>query len=1289
MTLHILTLLTLLTLTTTTLAITSSTYITNSLDDIDNNAVSDTDLDIGHGDVGMLFRTTGMTRGDKISLAWLYVYAEESWVALTTDTVGNMRGLVPPLGGYPNFETSPLAGRATTSASILYEFDATVDVGGSDIEFSLLPLVQEVVNSFWFNGDVGLILYDATSGPNRAIASVDDGAVSAPRLYVSYVEACRPYTMIYALANGVASPSINVPIGDPVTLSCNGGYSLSGSTTRTCTASRTYDGSSTSCSLITNYCPSLPLVNAVTTGGTCFRSVGSSCTATCSPGYVYLSGSTSRVCGSSASWSGSTYTCTNSVCPSLPLPNGDVTYSAPSRIYGSSATLACNTGYSLSGSISRVCSQDLGGGVASWSGPGGQTCDILDCGTLTQLAPSNGDRVCTGTTFGETCTFSCDPGFQLFGTAVRTCGPAGTWTGAADTLCSTVNATQSGVSAPPSLTRVAGQGWDFTVQTRDSNGLVVSAGSDVVALHLAGDNGASPPLAVGSYSGSNGEYAVSYPLPPVTGVTVYEIRINSDLVAPFAHQVTVLAGPGSAPASSASGALETSTVGVESSVLLDIRDAHGNARDGSGTPDELEASMQTGATPVPLSVIQVDDHTYSVVYTPPAGGIYTLSLSVNGDPLPGSPWAVIVDSACQPGFRAIDQTSCAECPVSTYSTQVNAQACIECDATRVSPPQSSGTFNCTCRPGFWSGIPGGGADPGINPCLSCPAGGLCVGGPVAPIARPGYQGTDTSGVFIECPVADACLGSDLCQTGYRGRLCADCAEGFYKINEKCFKCSKGNAAVMPIMLMAAFGLSCLLVWLNTRESALYGWAAFIISMNSAQIVAIYADLSLGWNDLASNIFRVFSVLNFNLDLASPECSVKVGNVWVAKYIMTMLLPLLFALLFALVYVLVLVYASFVRATADAWVAAHPDAHAPSNSWIQRRYARLRSETHITPAYLQAACARAYLQLLGLFYLPLCAMTLKWYDCQLVETGVYVFTAAPAHRCYTGTYYSVLPVAIIFTLLYALGIPVLVATLLRFKKKRLPWVQLQIRYGFLVARFRDGHYAFEVFIMVRKLVIVLAIVSFSRPLTKASAASLALLIAGFHVTFVAPYRKTLHNGLETVSIACSCVILSAQTISHDNTFRDVVVIIFLLSLVAVLIAGTCLDAVLLLREEKEALEDTQFADTKLATMDGVSNSDFTVHTVYNDAGHVELDPLASDGYDDSTAGIHSVAPMSIASLDQGRDGDSTIMSSATPPSSIPGNTTTFTGDLGSVDALPPPPPVVPYNPVFAAASSAAS
>ena len=57
---------------------------------------------------------------------------------------------------------------------------------------------------------------------------------------------------------------------------------------------------------------------------------------------------------------------------------------------------------------------------------------VVDCGNLTD--PANGSVTHTsGTTFGQTATYSCNTGYNLVGDSTRTCQAVGEWSGSVPT----------------------------------------------------------------------------------------------------------------------------------------------------------------------------------------------------------------------------------------------------------------------------------------------------------------------------------------------------------------------------------------------------------------------------------------------------------------------------------------------------------------------------------------------------------------------------------------------------------------------------------------------------------------------------------------------------------------------------------------------------------------------------------------------------------------------------------------------------------------------------------------
>ncbi|KNC52646.1 uncharacterized protein AMSG_08515 [Thecamonas trahens ATCC 50062] len=238
---------------------------------------------------------------------------------------------------------------------------------------------------------------------------------------------CTTPAVLSAPANGVVSPASG-GTGTVATFSCNAGYTLTGTTTRTCLADGSWSGSSQMCSA--NACnpplsaPDYGTVDRVT--GT----TGDVANYGCNAGYS-LSGGATRVCTTAGTWSGAAPTCVGNPCAPLPAPtNGRVDGGASaSATAGGSVVFSCNTGYQLSGASARTCLTD-----GSWDGVGGQTCTIVACGPA-QTPPANGVVSSTLGNYGDVVTFSCNSGYTLGGYASRTCLADGTWSNLANQVC--------------------------------------------------------------------------------------------------------------------------------------------------------------------------------------------------------------------------------------------------------------------------------------------------------------------------------------------------------------------------------------------------------------------------------------------------------------------------------------------------------------------------------------------------------------------------------------------------------------------------------------------------------------------------------------------------------------------------------------------------------------------------------------------------------------------------------------------------------------------------------------
>lgn len=295
---------------------------------------------------------------------------------------------------------------------------------------------------------------------------------------------------------------------------------------------------------------------------------------------------------------------------------------------------------------------------------------------------------------------------------------------------------------------------------------------------------------------------------------------------------------------------------------------------------------------------------------------------------------------------------------------------------------------------------------------------------------------------------------------------------------------------------------------------------------------------------------VTSLSTYNLDLLTLECldeSVK----WKVKWVFTLCLPLLFLLPFAVVFCVGIL---FVKRSSKK-----EKSKAESAEVGDDLYAGDDDDAGgLTMAALVDAAKRAYFQLLVLLFLPLTSAALGYFACSKKAGSThYRLDEARYVRCYDSAYYSLLPVAIVASLLYVLGIPAVVAALLFKKRASLSELDFALKYGFLVGRFKEAAFAYELAIMGRKVGVVLAMVLLRGVENKANAALLVLGGCLVHLALTLPYYAQLHNRLAIVCLSAVTMVLWGGTMESHDMSATIVICGILVNIIA-MIGGAVLD-----------------------------------------------------------------------------------------------------------------------------------
>ena len=840
------------------------------------------------------------------------------------------------------------------------------------------------------------------------------------------------------------------------------------------------------------------------------------------------------------------------------------------------ATFKCDTKYDLiSGSPTRTCVGPL------WTGSGPAECAIVSCPPLTP--PDSGAVTCDSVagSFRDVCTYSCNSGYLLVGNVNRTCLGDSTWSHSNPAFCSLFDISKSFavLQTPTPVVARTGALIPFSVLVRDDANFPVGTGSDLPLAYEVG-NGPVNLVTATTYTGQVGNYSATFQVATQPGRYSYELGVNEQLftsgpatlvpvnvipglVSPLFSSLVDANGDPAIEFNLETGALET--------FRLLLRDPYNNPIADAPDVARFSITFQRGivsASGTQLALEGADVLTFGVLLG--EGGRYTMSVKLDGTDVLNSPYIATVATTCLPGSRVDDNVRCTPCPKGSYSEERNAVVCTTCPSFTTTDGEGAGVYtNCTCLPTFWYGS--GERSEGKG-CVPCPPGGVCLGGNVPPRAAPGFEVGDTGeGVFVSCPNQAACAGDGRCAPGYTGRLCAKCADDYYRLGDTCRKCSGSNVAIFLVLVLLVFAFVTGVICINLNDSKVYGYAALVVAINTLQLIGLYGTIRIEWHPVAQALMDAISIANLNLDLTSPECGLDVGDVWMFKWGMTMALPLLFMIPFSIV------TGVFVLVT---------------------KYSR---ET------LLGAAGRGYIQAILVLFLPIMYTAVRYVDCTDVGNGIIVMTSNPQRRCYTSSWYALLPLILAVAAAYGLSIPLILGLFLRRKAGSLDAVTFAAKYAFLVARYKPELYLYELVILARKVAIVVTVCAFRSPTVKATMVALLLFaiscasLAARHRPYIAEY----HNVMDAVTMQVSGALLWGGTIESSRLLRDILVVTSIFVLLGVLVVGVGYEVY------RIRMQDEQDAQAYFDGKDGVNDMEF--ETLSREGNH--FDSSVQLGVDD--------------------------------------------------------------------------
>uniref|UniRef100_A0A7S3QS60 TRP C-terminal domain-containing protein n=3 Tax=Dunaliella tertiolecta TaxID=3047 RepID=A0A7S3QS60_DUNTE len=119
--------------------------------------------------------------------------------------------------------------------------------------------------------------------------------------------------------------------------------------------------------------------------------------------------------------------------------------------------------------------------------------------------------------------------------------------------------------------------------------------------------------------------------------------------------------------------------------------------------------------------------------------------------------------------------------------------------------------------------------------------------------------------MYDCNPGSLCTGNYTCEVGYTGRMCADCAEGYFRAFDNCLECISPGGNIIAMLCMYALFVY-LVVGLSRDMETIH------LLMNFCQTLSIIALFNMQWPLIMEYIFNIAGILSFEMDIIQPQCA---------------------------------------------------------------------------------------------------------------------------------------------------------------------------------------------------------------------------------------------------------------------------------------------------------------------------------------------------------------------------------------------------------------------------------
>lgn len=453
---------------------------------------------------------------------------------------------------------------------------------------------------------------------------------------------------------------------------------------------------------------------------------------------------------------------------------------------------------------------------------------------------------------------------------------------------------------------------------------------------------------------------------------------------------------------------------------------------------------------------------------------------------------------------------CSRCDMGKYKDKRDLYNCTVCDwGTSTRELGATSISDCMCDPGFYS-------EDGHYPCGTCPVGGDCPGLNIPPTAMPGYYSTGDAS-FIRCSAG--CLGNNMCEKGYSGDLCSSCEDGYYRSALSCYPCgSIYDGQFLQYYAIALVAVLPIIAFLSYLPPAMSKETVVVVFISFMQTMGLFVNTNMTMPGMIESIVNIGAFANGNALDAAIQCTYRWDSIDLID--IKMVIPILWFLALALLYPL----------------------HMAWNWTMDKLYIRMI----MNPVLVFGCLVRAFTSVMMIYYLPLTASIMEFFDCIEVEDGSVRLQRLRSEVCYTGRHMGAMPKVMIGVLLYVIGLPLVVTFICKTKLKNQNNEKARVFFGSLSSKYGEKFYSWEVFIMSRKFFSVCCFVLLS---TRPALMSLFVVCLCYMSTAASyRYKPYVIEPLNTADVFGYSVIMFLVVIGlgkftdSEGTFASSIVII---------------------------------------------------------------------------------------------------------------------------------------------------